>query len=182
MTVLKGSAIFSPDRTLRYEIRRWWAERPTLWAAWLMQNPSVAGAERSDPTADRVTHFSKAAGCDGWIGVNLYPYVSSRPDAMWRWAAWHRNGPDWSARDALQANLAQIERVAREAHLRLAAFGASAALHDEPWVETCLMAFTPDDRPMRCLGTGKSGWPLHPMARGRSRVPDDRPLAIWRRP
>lgn len=83
---IQGSAQFAQNGTLRCEIRRWWSDHaPTRWAAWLMLNPSVATADREDPTAKRVTHFSNVAGCDGWIGVNLYPFISSTPDEMWSW-------------------------------------------------------------------------------------------------
>jgi len=57
---IQGSARFSRDGTLRNEIRRWWVENPTRWAVWLMLNPSTAAEGRNDPTALRVTHFSKA--------------------------------------------------------------------------------------------------------------------------
>jgi hypothetical protein len=33
---------------------------------------------------------------------------------------------------------------------------------------------------LRDVGINKTGQPLHPMARGKMRVPDDTPLAVWR--
>jgi hypothetical protein len=99
---IKGSAVFGRERTLRLEIRRWWVPEPKRWAAWLMLNPSVAGENRNDPTAQRVTHFTRAWGYDGWIGVNLYPFISSKPAEMWRWANWQNHGPAWDVRDDLE--------------------------------------------------------------------------------
>src|SRR5271154_6828524 len=138
---IMGSARFSRQGTLRNEIRRWWVKEPIRWAAWLMLNPSTATQDRNDPTARRVTHFSKAAACDGWIGVNLYPFIASQPSEMQKWANWETNGPAWDVRDDLQANLIDIEKAARSSVLRFVAFGALAILFDEPWLEQCLESF-----------------------------------------
>jgi hypothetical protein len=184
---ITGSARFSRDGTLRNEIRRWWVKEPRSWAAWLMLNPSTAAKDRNDPTALRVTHFSQAYGCDGWIGVNLYPFISSTPAEMWRWANWQAHGPAWDVRDDLLANLAHIERVARLSTLRMVAFGAAAVYHDEPWLEQCLEAFgQPADRPdadeqFYCLGVNSMGQPLHPLARGKMRVPNTQQPILWTR-
>ena len=62
--VVRRSALFARDRSLRREIRRWWIEPPVRWAAWLMLNPSDAGEARDDPTALRVTRFTERAGYD----------------------------------------------------------------------------------------------------------------------
>lgn len=181
------SVRFSPDGTLRRQIRRWWTRVPTRWAAWLMLNPSVASDKRNDPTALRVTHFSKAAGCDGWIGVNLYPFIASKPAAMWRWANWENHGPAWDVRDALLANLEDIEAAGRMAAMRFVAFGAAPVYHDEPWLEQCLEAFgQPADDPRAderfyCLGVNRTGQPLHPLARGKMRVPDTFTPVVWTR-
>ena len=180
-----GSAQFARERTVRREIRRWWVNEPTKWAAWLMLNPSDAGAQRNDPTSLRVTHFSCAWGFHGWIGVNLYPFVSSTPDAMWRRAHWENNGPDWYARDDMAANLEDIERVGRMVAMRIVAFGSAPVERDQMWVEECLEAFAQPsdcgaDERLYCLGKSKNGQPLHPMARGKWRVPDDRQPMLWR--
>lgn len=184
---IQGSARFSREGTLRNEIRRWWVPQPSRWAAWLMLNPSTAAAGRNDPTALRVTHFSRAFGCDGWIGINLYPFIASEPSTMWRWANWQAHGPVWDVRDDLLANLGDIERVGRLAALRMVAFGAAPIYHDEPWLEQCLEAFgqpadTPDaDEQFYCLGVNSTGQPLHPLARGKMRVPDHQQPVLWTR-
>jgi len=184
---IHGSARFSRDGTLRNEIRRWWVDNPTRWAVWLMLNPSTAAEGRNDPTALRVTHFSKAFGCDGWIGVNLYPFISSDPKAMWRWANWEAHGPAWDVRDALLGNVADIEDAARIATIRMVAFGAQPAYHDEDWLEQCLEAFGQPgevdgaDEYFYCLGVNSTGQPLHPLARGKMRVPDNQQPIHWSR-
>jgi len=184
---ITGSAQFSREGTLRNEIRRWWVKEPKVWAAWLMMNPSVASKDRNDPTALRVTHFSQAFGCDGWIGVNLYPFISSTPAEMWRWANWQAHGPAWDVRDDLLANLQYIKEAARLSTLRMVAFGAAPIYHDEPWLEQCLEAFgQPADsgdkgEQFYCLGVNSMGQPLHPLARGKMRVPNNQQAIPWTR-
>jgi hypothetical protein len=183
MPVLHRDATFARGGTLRRELRRWWADEPVEWAVWLMLNPSDAGTSREDPTSMRVTHFTRAWGFGGWIGVNLYPFVASAPAAMWEWAMWQDRTPDRGVRDDLAANLEDIERVARMARIRVVAFGAQPAVRDPEWLEKCLVAFGrpafSGDENFYCLGETKDGQPLHPMARGRNRVPDDRRPTLW---
>ena len=179
-------ALFSRNGQNRRELRCWWGEEPVRWAAWLMLNPSNANKERDDPTTKLVTHFTRKWGYDGWIIVNLYPFISSIPARMWQWAAWDQNGPDWLARDDQQANLSDIERVGRLADIRVLAFGAEAAKRAQPWLEQCIEAFTqPADNPegderLWCLGKSISGQPLHPMARGKNRIPRTALPILWK--
>jgi len=153
-----------------------------------MLNPSIAAKDRNDPTALRVTHFSKTFSCDGWIGVNLYPFVSSTPAEMWYWANWQAHGPAWDVRDDLQANLGYIETAGRMAAIRMVAFGAAPVHHDEVWLEQCLEAFGQSadaldaDEQFYCLGVNSMGQPLHPLARGKMRVRDDQQPIPWTRP
>lgn len=185
LTAVNGNAKFARNGTIRREIRRWWTPEPKRWVAWLMTNPSNAGADRNDPTALRVTAFSQTWGYDGWIGVNLIPFVSSTMSPMWKWFDWENNGPDWYARDDLGFNLADIEKVGREAHLRIAAFGAAAPARCPEWVEMCLEAFgQPSDLDgscvLHCIGATQDGYPKHPLARGKHRVPDGSRPIVWR--
>lgn len=184
---IQGSARFSREGSLRNEIRRWWVEPPTRWAAWLMLNPSTAAEDCNDRTTLRVTRFSRAFGCQGWIGVNLHPFVASKTPPMWRWANWRARGPAWDVRDDLESNLADIERVARLSTLRIVAFGAEAVARDEEWLGRCLDAFgqpadgADADARFYCLGVNDTGQPLHPLARGRRYVPDSQRPILWSR-
>lgn len=188
-----SSEYFSRQRTVRRALKRWWVDPPKRWCAWLMLNPSNAEARKEDPTTRRLNHFTQKWGYDGWIAVNLYPFVSSDPAVMWKRADWE-NGPDWEARDDLAANLNDIEDAARMSALRVVAFGAQPLSHDQPWLESCIERFSQpfstakyptvtgyDDENLWCLGVNSAGQPLHPMARGRMRVPDDRHPIVWRR-
>jgi hypothetical protein len=179
---LHGSAKFGADETIRYEIRRWWVQRPMRWAAWLMLNPSWAGADRTDRTADRVTDFTRSWGLDGWIGVNLYPFVSPTQPKVWRRAAGQNIGSNWYF---LGRNLGILSTVGREASIRIVAFGAQPIDRDNYWLEECLRQFTQPssraaDEALYCLGTNTNGQPRYPMARGKWRVPDYQRPILWR--
>ena len=108
--------------------------------------------------------------------VNLYPFRSSSPAVCREWA-------DFAARDDMQANLGVVESTARSSHLRMVAFGAGA--WDDDWTERCLEAFgqpsniAADER-LWCLGKSKFGAPMHPMARGKKRIPDNQIPVVWR--
>lgn len=181
---IQGSALFSRERTIRREIRRWWVPGPKRWVAWLMTNPSDASEARNDPTAMRVTNFSRSWGYDGWIGVNLVPFISSTTPAMWKWFDWESNGPDWAARDDLAANLDDIERVGRLAALRVVAFGAEPVVRCPEWRSQCIEAFgQPSDidgsETLHCIGETQSWEPKHPLARGKHRVPGSAWPVVW---
>ncbi len=181
--VVQASAVFGtehPVGSTRYELRRWWVEKPASWASVLMLNPSAASQDRDDPTSRQVTGLVRAIGLDGWIGVNLYPFISSRPGSL---SAWIHN-EHW--RDAMKANLSAVERAGRIAVQRFAAWGAFPV--DEPWLEQALEAYTQPqkgadhDPRLWCWGTTAQGWPLHPLARGKHRIPPARRPILWTRP
>jgi hypothetical protein len=67
----------------RYQLHHRWADvGPTV--GWLMLNPSVANAERDDPTVRRVVGFSKAWGFAGAMIWNLDAFVATDPDDLQR--------------------------------------------------------------------------------------------------
>lgn len=177
------AASISSCGTYRWTLSRIWGEGPL--ATWLMLNPSTADGKHDDPTIKRCIHFTRAWGYPGFVVVNLYPFRSSSPAALWKWADWKSNGPDWYARDAIFHNCDVVEKWARAAALRVVAFGAQPVERDQGWLEVCLEAFGQPsdigaDEALYCLGTSTSGQPLHPMARGRMRVPDDARPVVWR--
>jgi hypothetical protein len=195
----KGDERFSDDGLHRLRLRRWWIEHPKRWAAWLMLNPSNAGKKNaagetiSDPTVDRVVHFSRSWGYDGCIVVNLYTYQDGDQGKMrnWRRPLRANHGRHWYERcREMQENLRQIEEAGRCSCLRVAAFGTVKT--DKNWVKQCVAMFEqPFDFPNYgwefsedcvCLRiNGADNWPAHPMPRLKSeRFSDDaRPIA-WR--
>jgi len=178
----EGSAKISPDGQYRWELRRWWSDGPIV--AWLMLNPSTADAEHDDPTLRRVIGFSYRWGYAGAVVVNVYPYRSSKPANLRAWCG--KGQFEAYIRNAAYNNADWVEYAARYASLRIVAFGAQARRIDETWLENGIIdAFRRPSRvgageSLYCLGTSQSGDPLHPMARGRLRIPNDRQPCLWR--
>lgn len=142
----------------RWSLGRRWAEGPCL--AWLMLNPSRADAEGDDPTLMRVTAFSRRWGYGSLRVVNLYPFRSPHPAALASWLA-----AGLGVRGAMARNAEAVAEALDGCAGVVAAWGAKG--------DTALAAQALAGRRTLCLGTTLSGAPLHPLARGRMRVPDD---------
>jgi hypothetical protein len=182
---INSSDCFAKTQVGREPIRRalkaWWVERPERWVAWLMLNPSTATRSKSDSTTRNVTHFTRnwcdGGPYDGWIAVNLYPFVSSD-----REVAWKRAEEEVSE---LHANLADITAMARIAVRRMVAFGGKQVDHDEAWLRRCLEAFsnpsdvTGSDNTLWCMDTNDNGHPRHPAARGNTPIPKHQQPRKW---
>jgi hypothetical protein len=97
------------------------------------------------------------------------------------WADWKNNGPDWYARDDLHHNLDVIVRESKAAALTVACWGAIA--WDEVWIDHVVEEITTGEEPWKriyCFGTTSSGAPIHPLARGKHRIPDNAEPVLWR--
>ncbi len=172
-------AAFSDDRQYRWWLKRVWRAGP--FVCWVMLNPSTADERADDPTMRRVMHFSRAWGYGGCVVVNLYPFVTPNPATCRRWADWLNNGPDYYARDRLHDNLDVVARHAKAADAAVAAWGAGA--WDDFWTEHVAVEIITGEEPwpdLLCLGKTAGGAPIHPMARGAHRVPDNQQPIIWR--
>lgn len=161
-----AGATFARNGSLRLTLTRRWALGTHV--LFIGHNPSTADHQLDDPTVRRWTHFARAWGHSGFVAVNLYPIRTPDPAECRRWADWEDAGPDWYARDDLQHNVSVVEKEAAEAALVVACWGAIA--RDTDWIDHVLDAV---GKPVHCLGLTMSGAPIHPMARGRNRVPDD---------
>lgn len=142
----------------RWLLGRSWGEGPRI--AWVMLNPSTADATVDDPTLKRVTAFSRRWGYGSLVVVNQHPFRSPHPSAL---AAWLAAGVGVPA--AAAANAERVAEALSGAQAVVAAWGAGG----DPDLGRTLLA----GRPAICLGRTASGAPLHPLARGRMRVPDD---------
>jgi hypothetical protein len=176
---LKRGATYSPCGKLRFTLTRWWADGPR--ACYIGHNPSTAGHEVDDPTSIAWVHFARAQGYGSYVAVNLYPYRSPNPDECRRWARYEENGPDWWARDRLMQNEMIVAQEAKSAQIVVACWGAIA--QDDNWTAHVIEAIQTEEAPwpdIYCLGKTASGAPIHPMARGKHRVPRDRRFELWR--
>lgn len=174
--------------TLRYT---WDDALPVL--PWLMLNPAEAGTGRAyDLTARRVIRFSHRWGFGGALLLNVVPCITADPREARVWLEKAIEGGAWDQRDHLWANWRILQRQLAPFDACLVAWGCSlraggtmaSYTFDDLLEEVFDTINAPDGTRTRiletwCLGTSASGDPLHPMARGRSRVPDDRAPVPW---
>jgi hypothetical protein len=140
-----------------------------------MLNPSIADHNHDDPTIRRTIHFTHSWGFAGLTVVNLYPIRTPQPANCRRWAR------SRTARRALQRNAAIVADEAKRATLVVAAWGRCA--WDADWIEAIIESIAARRKQTAdfyCLGLTNSGYPKHPLARGRHRIPDDQQPVLWR--
>lgn len=147
-----ATATFSPCRTYRYALTRWWdLDRP--WAAFIMLNPSTADALVDDPTVRRCLSFAKSWAAGGLVVLNLYALRATDPKML----RGHPDpvGPD---NDRLIASLVSGETLLGPVVCAWGAHPGTAARSDR--VLTLLR-----NRAIRplCLGTTRDGHPRHPL-------------------
>jgi len=120
-----------------------------------MLNPSTADADLDDPTIRKVVGFSRRAGYGVALVVNLFAWRATKP----RDCLLNRATAEGSYnRDAIMQAAAISEAV-------VCAWGA------QPWASERAsrvlgwLAKHPREEPIKllCLGTTKSGAPLHPL-------------------
>lgn len=178
-TIQRGADL-SRCGTFRWTLTRTWSSEGGH-VCFIGLNPSTADHRKDDPTVCRWTHFARAWGYGGFTAVNLYPFRSSTPAACRDWSRWQENGPDYHARDMLWRAESVLVREAKAAALVVACWGAGA--WDPMWVDHVLEQIQEGEAPwpdIHCFGLSKDGHPMHPMARGRSRIPDDAQPVLWK--
>lgn len=79
--LLRRDAVFSPCRTYRYTLERYWDETKPRYL-WVLLNPSTADAEKDDPTNVRGMNFTRTWGGGSCIFVNLFAFRSPKPKVM----------------------------------------------------------------------------------------------------
>lgn len=143
------SALFDATRTYRYELHRE-IGRELRRVCWIMLNPSTADETQDDPTVRRCIGFGRAWGFGRLTIVNLFALRSTDPRAL----RGHTDpvGPD---------NDLAIVSSARMADLVVAAWGVHGALGGRAGHVAGLLAAARIN--VHCLGTTKSGAPVHPL-------------------
>jgi hypothetical protein len=176
-----SDAVISDDGLYRYVLSRRWDGGPVL--PWIMLNPSTADASRNDPTLTRVIRQTirrrlRGIPYGGACVLNAYALRSPHPSVL----RGHPDpvGPDndtWIGR--LAENMVMTHVLDGETTGPVVvAWGANHLTAERvPRVMELLAGV-----PVVCLGVTASGAPVHPLARGRHRVPDDAPLISWRMP
>lgn len=175
----RGAAHISHCARYRWTLERTWDTRPALLV--VLFNPSKADDSVDDQTITLLCHIAAHNGFGGIVVVNGIPLRSSKPGPAVEMTRWDVVG-EWSDRDRLQDNLAVIQREAERAGAVLLAWGALAnqcpAWFDR--VQEAIREVLPAASELYCLGKTAGGYPKHPMARGKHKVPKDAPLLPWR--
>lgn len=141
-----AGACFDGSRVYRYRLwRRWEPGGQTV--AFLMLNPSTAGAHEDDPTVRRCVGFARRWGFGRVLVGNLFALRSPDPGRL-------RSHPD----PVGPANDEHLRRIADEADRIVAAWGNGGALGGRAGevVETL-------EAPLEALDTTEQGQPVHPL-------------------
>ena len=161
--MVKKTACLDKDEIYRYTLGRTWdCEKDRL--LFVMLNPSTADANIDDPTIARCMKFAKHWGYGGLVVGNLFALRSPHPRDLFQ----HSDpvGPD---------NDYHLQRLAEECKTVVAAWGTSAK-YFPPFRKRQANVKGLFQGRMKCLETTIEGYPKHPMARGKHRVPDDAKL------
>lgn len=175
MAEIRGSAEFSTCGLHRYRLDRWWSDEPRALVC--MRNPSTAGADRNDPTICRLRALLQGRpGIGGFTVVNADNRIATDPRELDVWLA----GQDVATMKVMrQANLVRMLPLANAAPVRIVAWGNLLApgLH----ADRVIAALSLDGaHPLHAFALTGNGAPIHPLARGHSRVPLGMPLVVWR--
>jgi len=160
-------AIFSADRTRRLWLGRKVQdiESPRRLFICAVQ-PSDADENSNDPTIIRELGFARRWGF-GWLDkVNLFDLVSSDTDTLYA-----------SANPVTDENDAYVFAAAARCDLHLCAWGNHGAHMARGARMRRLL--TERNYSLHVLGLTKDGYPIHPLARGKKRVPDSAVPVPW---
>lgn len=143
-------ALFSPDKRYRYRLWRTWdASRPPL--VMVMLNPSIADAERNDPTVERCQRRAVAMGLGKLEVTNIFALVSTDPAGLYSSDDPIGPGNDRAILDAVSAPGAVV----------ICAWGTHGDFQDRGKAVVDLLrgaGITP-----YCLGLNQNGSPKHPL-------------------
>ena len=160
---MKREATLSQCGSYRFTLERAWSEGSGV--TWIMLNPSTADAAIDDPTIRRVIRFSQGWGHGSLRVLNLSPLRTPHP----------RECLAHALPEAVRAhNLALLSDVEGPVLAAWGVWGARLLLRDAE-LRSLLDTLT-----LQALGTTRDGHPLHPLARGRHRVPDHTLPSPWR--
>lgn len=141
--VTKKGAEFSNCRNYRYALWRVWNEKLPL-IMFIGLNPSKANEVDEDPTIKRVFSFARNWGYGGFYMMNLFAYVTTKPDNL-------------KCVDPLGENDLWLERVAVKCQDIIYAWGAFKVARERA---TIVKRKFPNGK---ALVINKDGTPRHPL-------------------
>jgi hypothetical protein len=157
---LRSGAMFAGDDDIyRYRLWRYWeAREPSDPLVFCMMNPSVADAEKLDPTVRRCVGFAKDWGHDGLEVVNVFAYRATKPEDM-------VDAEEAGVSIIGPGNDATILQVAMGRRVVLACGNHKATIRRMQSMRNTgtLDALYAAAREVLCLKTTKDGWPGHPL-------------------
>lgn len=153
-----GTAVFSPCRAYRYELRRVWdPSLPTV--GWIMLNPSTATETVNDPTVRRCIGFTRDWGYGGLTVRNIFALRSTDPKAL-------KGHPDPVGPD----NDEHLARgAASEDAWTICAWGAHGSLNGRD--REVMDLLSESGAVVHHLGLTKLGAPRHPLYLPRTAEP-----------
>lgn len=165
----------SDDALFRRKLVRRIGDGPTLCVA--MQNPSTARAEedgKNDQTINRLVGFCERLGYGKLVVVNWSFRRATHPHDLYNWL----RQLDWRAReDHFKEALEIAVEEASKATLFVAAWGAGHYGEAQPREFAFKLRMRRVD--LYAFGLTHDGRPKHPLARGRSRLPDGAKPFLW---
>lgn len=149
-----GTACFSPCGRYRHALSRDWtppAAQPRT-VLFVGLNPSVAGAQVSDPTCARETQFACDWGFTRYLKANVLDWRATSP----------RDIPRDPRMACSPDNLGAVESLAAEAHTLVMASGKIPPPHAAT-AEAVLTLLRATGKPLLCLGHNTDGSARHPL-------------------
>lgn len=175
---MEKTATLSGCGLYRFTLTRQWDERPKLLV--VMFNPSTADATVDDPTISLLCHIASHNGYGGITVVNAIPLRSSTAQpAVVMANAWDQfpvGHGRW-----LDENLAVIRTHVALSGAVLLAWGALGE-KCPGWLNTVQFEINqslPKGVPVFCLKKTAAGHPMHPLARGKHKIPKNHQLIPW---
>ena len=164
---------------IRLTLTRRWSFGPM--ACVIGNNPSDADATSDDPTSRWWNRWFRTNGYGGYTAVNLYPFCSPDPAVCRAFIARAIAGEQPYQTALFETNPATIIATMQQSVAAFACWGNLAK--DQAHVTGLFTQVAKKlDKPvdLLCWGTTNSKAPVHPMARGRSRIDPNAPALAWR--
>jgi len=177
---MKMAASISECGRFRWTLTRVWDDRPMLLV--VMFNPSDADHAVNDPTVTLLMHIASHNGYGGITVVNLCPLRSSTTASVFRFLK-EVNGRRAVGEDqqAMRDNIDAVEAQIESCNAILTAWG-SMGWRAENWysrVEESIRDAAAEGKPVFRLGVCQNGHPMHPLARGKHKIPKTAKLQPW---
>ena len=174
----RSATFATPD--IRLALTRRWAVGPI--ACVIGHNPSDASADIDDPTSRWWARWFKTNGYAGYTAVNPYPFCSADPAACRAITARAIAGEEPYRTALFETNPETIVEIIARSLAVFVCWGGIA--RDPAFIErllTDIEARIGKPLHLQCWGTTQSGAPIHPLARGKSRIDPNAPAAPWHR-